>query len=198
MTAVKEIVDIALIPKTHLSLNVKNIGRSVTFYEVFFGVPAHKRRPGYANFNLVNPPLKLALQEAAVTDGAGPLSHLGIQVATAEEVQSARERLISSGLATFDEGDTVCCYARQDKIWAHDPDGNEWEVYVLLDEMNDEEDDHFLPGGFAGESTCCGGDNTCCGAVAEAAPMVVTSIEAAQRRMQTIALTARDETSDKT
>ncbi len=157
MTTVKE----TFIPKTHISLNVKDIELSVAFYEGFFGVPAHKRRPGYANFNLVSPPLKLALQEAPPSEGAGALSHLGIQVATQEEVQEARERLISSGLATFDEGDTVCCYARQDKIWAHDPDGNGWEVYVLLDEMNDAEDDHFQRGGVAEGSACCGGGSTC-------------------------------------
>lgn len=148
-------VDNRLMPKMHLSLNVKNIERSVVFYEGFFGVAAHKRRPGYANFEINSPPLKLALQEAPHSEGAGALSHLGIQVATREEVEAARARLISSGLASFDEGDTVCCYARQDKIWAHDPDGNGWEVYALLDEMEDEEDDHFAPGGLADTGTCC-------------------------------------------
>ena len=142
--------------KTHVSLNVRDAARSVTFYEAFFGVPAHKRRPGYANFDLAHPPLKLALQEAEHTEGVGALSHLGIQVGTQEEVQAARERLIASGLASFDEGDTICCYARQDKIWAHDPDGNGWEVYVLLDEMDDEDDHHSTAGGVAsGEADCC-------------------------------------------
>jgi len=158
MTAVEG----AFKPKTHISLNVKDVERSITFYEGFFGVSVHKRRPGYANFDLISPPLKLALQEAVVTEGVGVLSHLGIQVATQEEVQEARGRLINSGLASFDEGDTVCCYARQDKIWAHDPDGNGWEVYVLLDEMNGEEDDHFQAGGIVGESTCCGDSKACC------------------------------------
>ena len=142
--------------KMHVSLNVRDVEKSVTFYEGFFGVPAHKRRPGYANFDLARPPLKLALQEAVPVDGLGALSHLGIQVGTTEEVQAARERLIASGLASFDEGDTVCCYARQDKVWAHDPDGNEWEVYVLLDELDDEDDHHFAAGGVAsGEAACC-------------------------------------------
>lgn len=137
--------------KTHLSLNVADVERSVRFYEAFFGVPAHKRRPGYANFDLAEPPLKLALQECASTTGTplhllgtGSLNHLGVQVLTPEQVQAARERLEASGLVRFDEGDTTCCYARQDKVWATDPDGNSWEVYVLLDDMmtDEEHDDH--------------------------------------------------------
>ena len=146
--------------KMHVSLNVKDIERSVNFYEGFFGVSAHKRRPGYANFDIANPPLKLALQEAPVSEGLSPLSHLGILVDTEAEVQATRERLIASGLASFDEGDTVCCYARQNKVWAHDPDGNGWEVYVLLDEMNEQDDDHFSDGGMAGESACCASNPT--------------------------------------
>ncbi len=126
--------------KIHLSLNVSDLDRSITFYEAFFGVRTHKRRPGYANFNLSEPPLKLALQESPVTTGAGSLNHLGIQMTTREGVDAARHRLIEAGLATFDEGDTTCCYARQDKIWATDPDGNSWEVYILLDDMLEEQD----------------------------------------------------------
>src|SRR5438045_2257676 len=129
--------------RLHLSLDVRDVARSVEFYEAFFGAPAHKRRPGYANFDLQEPPLKLALQEGSASAGRGPLNHLGIQVATREQVDAARLRLKDAGLATFDEGDTLCCYARQDKLWATDPDGNRWEVYVLLDDMLDEdEDDH--------------------------------------------------------
>ncbi len=134
----------ATIAKVHVSLNVSDVERSTTFYEAFLGVLAHKRRPGYANFDLANPPLKLALQEhAPETQGVGALSHLGMVVHSREAVQAARERLIAAGLATFDERDTLCCYARQDKVWVHDPDGNGWEVYVLLDDMQDE-DHHSL------------------------------------------------------
>lgn len=151
------------ISKTHISLNVSDVARSVAFYEAFFGVPAHKRRPGYANFDLATPALKLALNEAEPgTMGRSRLDHLGIVVGTKAEVDATRARLESSGLVSFDEGDTVCCYARQDKVWVTDPDGNSWEVYVLLDDMADE-DDHEehqgkMPLGLPlAMAECCGG-----------------------------------------
>lgn len=137
------------IVKMHLSLNVADLERSVAFYEAFFGVPPHKIRPGYANFDLAEPPLKFALNEHAVPRagareaGGGSLSHLGFQVPSAEQVLAAKERLQAAGLATFDETDTTCCYARQDKVWATDPDGNAWEIYVLTDDLlDDHEHDH--------------------------------------------------------
>ena len=132
--------------KMHLSLKVADLERSIEFYEAFFGVPPHKVRPGYANFDLSEPPLKFALNQhpsagshsdAGIKGGA--LDHLGFQMGSKAEVEAVKARLQAAGLATFDETDTVCCYARQDKIWAHDPDGNEWEVYVLTDDL---EDDH--------------------------------------------------------
>jgi len=172
MTAVDEA---ASVTKTHLSLNVSNVDRSAAFYEAFFGVPAHKRRPGYANFDLSDPPLKFALQEHAHQVGVGSLSHLGLQVATSGQVQEAKARLESSGLVTFDETDTTCCYARQDKVWVHDPDGNAWEVYVLLDDMLDE-DDHGHEQK-AGGAACCtastrakSGGPSCCDQPADGAP----------------------------
>jgi catechol 2,3-dioxygenase-like lactoylglutathione lyase family enzyme len=122
--------------KTHVSLNVSDVSKSVAFYEAFFGVKAHKIRPGYANFDLSEPPLKLALNQTEFTPG-GPLNHLGIVVDSAEAVSAARARLAAAQLTTLDEGDTVCCHARQDKVWAQDPDGNAWEVYTILDEMLD-------------------------------------------------------------
>lgn len=152
--------------KTHISLNVHDIERSVTFYEAFFGEPAHKRRPGYANFDISNPPLKLALQEAPPDErGLSRLSHLGIVMPTSGDVDAVRIRLIEAGLATFDEGDTVCCYARQDKVWATDPDGNGWEVYVLLDEMDEHDNEHFGTGGVAAkvaEDCGCEAEAVCC------------------------------------
>lgn len=124
--------------KTHLSLNVADLDRALAFYTAFFGVQPHKVRPGYANFDLVEPPLKFALNERVVEGGKGGLDHLGFQMSTVEQVFAAKERLQAAGLATFDELDTTCCYAKQDKIWVHDPDGNEWEVYVLTDDLLDD------------------------------------------------------------
>jgi catechol 2,3-dioxygenase-like lactoylglutathione lyase family enzyme len=121
----------------HVSINVQSLARSLAFYEAFFGVAPHKVRPGYANFDLAEPPLKFVLNEQAGATGGGTLNHLGFQVATRAEVEGAKLRLQQAGLATFDETDTTCCYARQDKIWAHDPDGNAWEVYVLTDDLLD-------------------------------------------------------------
>lgn len=128
------------VAKTHVSLNVSNVTRSVAFYEAFFGVSAHKVRPGYANFDLDSPALKLALNEVdgdAKTTPTGALNHLGIVVDSTEAVDAARVRLETAGLVTLDEGDTICCHARQDKVWATDPDGNAWEIYVILDELMD-------------------------------------------------------------
>lgn len=123
----------------HLSLRVAELERAVRFYEAFFGVAPHKVRAGYANFLLTDPPLKFALTEGAVQRGAGNLDHLGFQVASAGELVAFKDRLKTAGLATFDEKDAVCCHARQDKMWVHDPDGNEWEIYVVTDEMEDED-----------------------------------------------------------
>jgi catechol 2,3-dioxygenase-like lactoylglutathione lyase family enzyme len=129
--------------KLHLSLNVSNLARSVAFYRAFFGTAPHKVRPGYANFDVADPPLKLALNEHTVANGRGALSHLGVLVNSPAEVLAARERLQAAGLATFDETDTTCCFARQDKVWAHDPDGNAWEVYTITDDLeDDDEHDH--------------------------------------------------------
>ncbi len=123
--------------KIHVSLNVSNIEESTKFYEAFFGEKVHKARPNYANFDIQNPPLKLALNEVPVQKGLGSLSHLGIVVDSKEAVQDGIERLKNAGLITLEEKNTTCCYAVQDKVWVTDPDGNKWEVYVLLDDMID-------------------------------------------------------------
>jgi catechol 2,3-dioxygenase-like lactoylglutathione lyase family enzyme len=134
-------------PRVHLSLNVRDLEASVRFYQAFLAVAPHKRRVGYANFAVDRPALKLALNELPPSaDGRTTLNHLGLQVETAEEVQQMRERFATAGLATFDERDTVCCFARQDKVWVHDPDGNAWEVYVLTDDMLAEHDENVATG----------------------------------------------------
>jgi catechol 2,3-dioxygenase-like lactoylglutathione lyase family enzyme len=139
--------------KTHLSLNVSNVEKSAAWYEAFFGVPTHKRRTGYANFDLEAPALKLALQEHDAGKG-GALNHLGILVPSTADVLAAKKRLEDAGLVTFSEENVTCCYAKQDKIWVRDPDGNAWEVYTLLDDMNEEED-HDHEHEATGVTDCC-------------------------------------------
>ena len=118
--------------KPHISLNVNNVGESVEFYKKLFGIEPLKVRQGYAKFDVQNPPLNFTLNEAASVKG-GTLSHLGIQVETTGDVLKTRERWMAEGLSIFDEMQVDCCYALQDKTWARDPDGNEWEVFVVLE-----------------------------------------------------------------
>ena len=124
--------------RVQLALRVSDLQGSIDFYRSLFGVEPAKRRPGYANFAIAEPPLKLVLiQSDEATRGTGPkgaLNHLGIEVDSSDEVTGARTRLGDAGLATFDEDDTTCCYALQDKVWVHDPAGAPWEVYVVKDE----------------------------------------------------------------
>ena len=118
--------------KAHLALNVVNVERSIQFYRKMFGIEPSKVRRGYAKFDVQNPPINFVLNEVAYTEG-GTLSHLGIQVESTDDVLKTRERWVESGLLTVDEMKVDCCYALQDKTWARDPDGNEWEVFVVLE-----------------------------------------------------------------
>ena len=131
--------------KAHLALNVSNVSRSLEFYRRLFGIEPSKVRTGYAKFDVQNPPLNLTLNESVVA-GRGALSHLGIQVSSTEDVLALREKWAAAGLLTRDEMQTDCCYALQDKIWVRDPDGNEWEAFVVLEDN--------LPQA----SACCGSD----------------------------------------
>ncbi|WP_411084096.1 ArsI/CadI family heavy metal resistance metalloenzyme [Streptomyces sp. cmx-18-6] len=116
--------------RVQLALNVADLEASVAFYSKLFGVEPAKRRPGYANFAIAAPPLKLVLIEGEPGEGTC-LDHLGVEVETAEEVAAATIRLKDAGLATFEENDTSCCYALQDKVWVHGPGKEPWEVYVV-------------------------------------------------------------------
>jgi catechol 2,3-dioxygenase-like lactoylglutathione lyase family enzyme len=115
--------------KPHVSLNVTDIDASVAFYEKAFGIPATKRRPGYAKFDLTAPALNLTMQVAPRT-GVNA-SHFGVQVARTGDVLEAKQRFERAGLRTSTEVDVACCYAVQDKVWVEDPDGNSWEVFVV-------------------------------------------------------------------
>jgi catechol 2,3-dioxygenase-like lactoylglutathione lyase family enzyme len=141
----------------HLSLDVPDLDRAVAFYTELFGRRPAKRKTGYAKFELVDPPVALALQQA----GSPALSHLGIRVDTTSEVEAAGGRLRGSGLVTLEERDTACCYARQDKVWVADPAGNRWEVYTVLADIDEDEDDHDHA---AAPACCTPAADGCCSA----------------------------------
>ena len=119
--------------KAHLALNVRNVETSIEFYRKLLGIEPSKVRRGYAKFDVHNPPLNLTLNEGVLKE-QGALSHLGIQVASTDDVLATRQRWSEAGLITRDEMQTNCCYATQDKTWVRDPDGNEWEVFVVLED----------------------------------------------------------------
>jgi catechol 2,3-dioxygenase-like lactoylglutathione lyase family enzyme len=116
--------------RVQLALSVSNVDEAVEFYQKLFGVAPAKRRPGYANFAIPEPPLKLVLIETSKS--AGTLNHLGVEVETDAEVKLASDRLQQSGLIPVQEEGVDCCYALQDKVWVSDPDGAPWEIYTVL------------------------------------------------------------------
>ncbi|NJO42387.1 MAG: glyoxalase/bleomycin resistance/extradiol dioxygenase family protein [Cyanobacteria bacterium CRU_2_1] len=134
--------------RVQLALNVSNIDAAVDFYAKLFGTQPTKRRPGYANFAITEPPLKLVLMENLAT--AGTLNHLGVEVESTEQVTQASDRLKQADLAVTAEDQTTCCYALQDKVWIQDPDGADWEVYVVL-----EDSDTFGASRTATSQVCC-------------------------------------------
>ncbi|NJM71549.1 MAG: glyoxalase/bleomycin resistance/dioxygenase family protein [Scytonema sp. RU_4_4] len=117
--------------KTHVALNVTNLEKSVTFYQAMFGVEPVKHKVDYAKFDIANPPLNLTLNLSSSVQSGGALSHLGVQVDSTLEVQAAVNRFQEAGLVLFEEKNTDCCYALQDKVWISDPDQNKWEVFVV-------------------------------------------------------------------
>ena len=117
--------------RVQLALNVDDLAGSIAFYSKLFGAEPAKRRPGYANFAIAEPPLKLVLLENP--GQGGTLNHLGVEVDSADAVDAAQARLAEAGLAAVDERDTTCCHARQDKFWVTGaPGGERWEIYTVL------------------------------------------------------------------
>lgn len=115
--------------RLQLALNVSDLDAAVGFYSKLFATEPAKRRPGYANFAIADPPLKLVLFEG---DTGATLNHLGVEVATADEVARATGRLREEGLDAATEDNVTCCYAVMDKVWVDDPDGAPWEIYTVL------------------------------------------------------------------
>ncbi|MEM9175048.1 MAG: ArsI/CadI family heavy metal resistance metalloenzyme [Myxococcota bacterium] len=118
--------------RLQLALNVNDIDQAVDFYSKLFDTAPAKRKPGYANFAIANPPLKLVLFEA--DEASDRLNHLGVEVFEEEDVTAATERLKAAGLAELVEDEATCCYAKQDKVWAIEPEGLRWEWYRVLED----------------------------------------------------------------
>jgi catechol 2,3-dioxygenase-like lactoylglutathione lyase family enzyme len=119
------------VSRVQLALNVSNLDEAISFYSELFATEPAKVRAGYANFAVVNPPLKLVLIEDA-TQTPGSLNHLGVEVESTDEVAAAQARLADEGLATAVEDEVSCCYAVQDKVWVDGPGGEPWEIYTVL------------------------------------------------------------------
>jgi catechol 2,3-dioxygenase-like lactoylglutathione lyase family enzyme len=137
----------------HVALNTPRFEESVRFYRTFLGLEPVKLKAGYAKFDVAEPALNLTLSASPESKGrGGDLNHLGIQVASTAAVRDAAERLKSEGLATFEEENTDCCYALQDKVWVTDPNGYRWEVFVV--KVGDTQ-----PEVIAASEACC---PTCC------------------------------------
>jgi catechol 2,3-dioxygenase-like lactoylglutathione lyase family enzyme len=140
--------------RVQLALNVDDLESAVSFYSKLFGTEPAKLRDGYANFAIADPPLKLVLVEGHGVPGS--LNHLGVEVESREEVAAATQRLAAVGLATATEDEVSCCFAVQDKVWVDAPDGQPWEIYTVLSDVE-------TP---AGELRTVepGDDAMCCGA----------------------------------
>ncbi len=151
--------------RVQLALNVSDLDAAVDFYSRLFGSEPAKRRPGYANFAIAEPPLKLVLMENPAA-GGGTLNHLGVEVESTGQVAAATRRLSGEGLATDVEENVSCCYAVQDKVWVTAPDGARWEIYTVLGDAPS-----LLPvagGDQEAGAACCGagagaGGAICCG-----------------------------------
>src|SRR5664280_1423240 len=136
MHRIESIIQEVTMSRVQLALNVADLNEAIDFYSKLFATEPAKVRPGYANFAVVDPPLKLVLIEDA-NQTPGTLNHLGVEVPTNDEVSAAQTRLAGEGLATAVEEQTTCCYAVQDKVWVEGPDGNRWEVYTVLADATD-------------------------------------------------------------
>ncbi|MBY8881172.1 ArsI/CadI family heavy metal resistance metalloenzyme [Actinacidiphila acidipaludis] len=139
--------------RVQLALRVADLEGSIAFYSKLFGTEPAKLRPGYANFAIAEPPLKLVLIEGE-GDEDTRLDHLGVEVESTDQVSAATGRLQEAGLATFEENDTSCCYALQDKVWVTAPGKEPWEVYVVKADA-----DNLGRSAGAGGDACCAGES---------------------------------------
>lgn len=133
--------------RVQLALNVEHLDEAITFYTKLFGVEPAKIKPGYANYVVADPPLKLVLLENR--GHGGTLNHLGVEVVSSDEVLTESRRLTEAGLLADEEIDTTCCFATQDKVWVSGPSGERWEIYTVKSDS-----ETFGPADES-ESTCC-------------------------------------------
>jgi catechol 2,3-dioxygenase-like lactoylglutathione lyase family enzyme len=153
--------EISGVARVQLALNVADVDAAVAFYSRLFGTEPAKRRPGYANFAVAEPPLKLILIENE--SGAGTLNHLGVEVESTADVAATADRLAREGLPTAAEDGVPCCYAVQDKVWVDGPDGEPWEIYTVLADVE-------MPAGRLRTATPdAGADALCCAGAPESA-----------------------------
>jgi catechol 2,3-dioxygenase-like lactoylglutathione lyase family enzyme len=148
-----------MMSRVQLALNVSDLDEAVAFYSKLFATEPAKVRPGYANFAIAEPPLKLVLIEGHGEPGT--LNHLGVEVASTLEVGAAQARLSGQGLTTATEDEVACCYAVQDKVWVDGPDREPWEIYTVLDDVE------MAPGEL--RTVDAGHDSTCCAGAPESA-----------------------------
>ncbi|MFF0905041.1 UNVERIFIED_CONTAM: ArsI/CadI family heavy metal resistance metalloenzyme [Kocuria sp. CPCC 205316] len=142
--------------RVQLALRVADLEASITFYSTLFNTTPAKRRPGYANFAITEPPLKLVLLEGEPGEETR-MDHLGVEVESTEVVNAAAHRLADAGLATRPEEETTCCYAVQDKVWVTGPGQEPWEVYTVKADARPD-----LEGQTDPEQSAVAGDGTCC------------------------------------
>jgi catechol 2,3-dioxygenase-like lactoylglutathione lyase family enzyme len=133
--------------RMHLALNASQMDKSIEFYEALFNVKPSKVKPGYAKFEVEDPPINFTLNESSQVSG-NQLNHLGIEIKTGKGVKNQTERFKTLGLETRTEENTTCCFAIQDKVWVNDPDGNSWETFVVFEDSDLRNDQNIDP-------TCC-------------------------------------------
>ncbi len=157
--------------RIQLALNVDDLEQAITFYSTLFDAEPAKRKPGYANFAITDPPLKLVLLEN--TGQGGTLNHLGVEVESSEQVHDEIARLSQAGLFTEEQIATTCCFATQDKVWVTGPDTERWEVYTVLADSETFSAAEEFEVDSANVQTCCNTDdqttgNVCCSPAARA------------------------------
>lgn len=143
--------------RIHIAIATRDVAAAIPFYSTLFGQEPTKSRPDYAKFEVADPPVNFTLNEVPDAKAPGKPRHFGIQVESTARVKAFADRLASAGLATTSEDGVTCCYAVQDKVWVRDPDGHDWEIFVVLDP---DAAVHTIPTSEQTESPCC--EPTCC------------------------------------